>query len=257
MSTPFNPVISTFGSSHSPSDAIARPVETIARSEPVQRPAPAAPATAAPRAAVATAPATSRDPMLPQDAGSVQIDTKRDLITSQVATTAFTSNADMFLTEGVILQGTHYGLELTSTAGVVILDKSCRLLPSPTRHCKIVAKRIAVMGEAVVHHLQADETLMVCAGSRLMANTILYGRTLVMSEDAETIVTAGTRKLLPREKRAEHVFASNVKNVQGAASFDEAVAQHYARIEEQLGDELVDEPIDSAEVQRLSVVGAR
>lgn len=248
---------------HSSVDTSPRAPESIIRLEQPQRPASAAQVSqqdpsvirqAAPQQVVAPA---TRDPMLPQNAGTVQIDSQRDLITSQVAQTSFSSNADMFLNEGIVLKGTHYGLELTSTAGVVIIDKSCRLLPSPTRHCKIIAKRVAVMGEAVIHHLQADETLMICAESRLLASTMLYGRTLVMSEDAETVVTEGTRKLLPREKRAEHVFASNMKKVQGAGSFDAAVAQHYARIEESLADELVDESVDDPlDSQRLSVVGA-
>lgn len=203
-------------------------------------------------------PAPGRDSMLaPRESQAVIIDSKRDLLTSQVAASAFTSNADMYLQEGIVLKGTHYGLNLISTSGVVIIAKDCVLLPSSTRATKIVAKRIAVMGQAALSRLQADETLLIVQGSRVLVENIVYGRTLVVADESETIVTGGTRKLLDRERRAEQVYNATAREVQGALSFDDAVQQHNARIEAELGEEMMtaDEAAEAADLMARQTPG--
>ncbi|SFF31157.1 hypothetical protein [Paracidovorax wautersii] len=188
--------------------------------------------------------------LAPREEKSVAFDSIRDLITSQVADSVFTSDADMYLREGIVLKGKHFGLQLISTEGVVVIDKDCVLLPSSTRPCKIIAKRIAVMGQAALSRLQADETLLVLQGSRLLVQHMIYGRTLVVSDDSETIVTEGTRKLLPRERRAEQVYNATAREVQGAQSFDDAVQQHNARIEAALGEDLMTPEEEASQAER-------
>ena len=194
------------------------------------------PLASSPTAAAKPQASSTRDSLLPEGGKNqlLQIDPKTDGVSSKVHDTASTTNAVMLLKEGVMLSGTHYGLTLISESGVVIIDKNAKILPSSTKSSCIYAKRLAVLGEAVVARLQAEETLLLCESAKVLADELVYGRTFYAADGNHLHIKHNMRRLLPREPRVEAMLQSFQAEMNGGiASFDHAVQQEEERLDNQ------------------------
>lgn len=197
-------------------------------------PQPSRPQTQQARVEGAPNAASARDPILPSPPVTVTIDTARDQITSSLHQSVSTHNAQLLLQQGITISGTHYGLQLISTGGVVILAKDAKILPSPQQPSRIIAKRIAIQGDVLADVVQGDETMLICDTARLRVEDLVYGRTFVTAEGGELHVRRALRKLSSRERTAEAWLEEHSVAAQGVpASFDEAIRADYAQMEAQ------------------------
>ena len=223
--------MTSFGNAAKPLDS-AGTVATFPR--PVQQAS--TPVASSPASAAKPQATSARDSLLPEGSKTqmLQIDPKTDGVSSKVHDTASTTNAVMLLKEGVMLSGTHYGLTLISESGVVIIDKNAKILPSSTKSSCIYAKRLAVLGEAVVARLQAEETLLLCESAKVLADELVYGRTFYAADGNHLHIKHNLRRLLPREPRVEAMLQSFQAEMNGGiASFDHAVQQEEERLDNQ------------------------
>lgn len=142
-------------------------------------------------------------------------------------------NADMVLEEGITLDGTHYGLNLISTKGVVLIAPGARILPSSERQSRIVGAKVVVRGEAVVEHIQGDEVVYLSEGCKVLASTLVYGQSLVTADSAQLRIQSSMRKLATRERRASHHFDAHQTMVESNNSgFDDMIAELDKEIDE-------------------------
>lgn len=151
-------------------------------------------------------PSAVSDPIFERGAKYLEVNPERDLLTSHVNKLAQTFNADIFLEEGISLSGTHYGLNLICTTGVVLVTKDARILPSKTRPSCIVAQKFVNAGEAVLDRLQADVLVVLADSSKTIVGDAVWGASFVTTEKAEWRVQRTARKMAAREKRVDVLF---------------------------------------------------
>lgn len=141
----------------------------------------------------------------------LQIDPTRDLLSSMFAHTGITVDANLFLEEGVSLSGTHYGLNLISTKGVVLITESARILPSATRKSTIAADKIISAGEMILGKVQGDSMIALTDNSKTMMGEVVRGGAFVTTEKSLYRCSGGIRELTKREKRVEALYADAIK----------------------------------------------
>ena len=184
--------------------APAQPLSSVAAP---QRPtAPVAPITAAPSTAIAKAPSGALEPLTQREPSALLIDVKRDEVTSQLNSNATSVNGEMLLEQGIQIAGTHYGLNIISRSGVVVIPKGARILPSSDRPSRIIASKVVIAGEVVIDHLQADELLILAPDAQAVLGEIIYGKSFVTHDGAKLRITKGVRPLTPRERRVSHWY---------------------------------------------------
>lgn len=186
-------------------------------------------------AAMAPAAPKNTHPMFDR-AAYLQLDPQRDLMTSLTNKSSVSMDADMYLQEGITLDGTHYGVNIISTSGVVLIAPGARVLPSKKRPSRIIAKHVVIGGEAVMSLVQADDALALCDNSKLMADDVVYGGALAVTEAANLRVNSKLRGLASRERRAEALYKDAVETAAAeASSFDTLAAKQDAEIEKAAG----------------------
>ena len=150
------------------------------------------------------------------------VDAARDRITSGFRGAVCTVDADMYLTEGISLSGTHYGLNLISVEGVVLVGKDARILPSRKRASRIAAQKVVIAGEAILESLQGDQLVALADHSKTVVSKLLRGEASLITDKADWILTGQARKLTKNEPRVAQLYeqAMNEGSLQ-ANGFDE------------------------------------
>lgn len=150
------------------------------------------------------------------------VDPTRDQITSGFRGGACSVDADLFLPEGISLSGTHYGLNLISASGVVLVSKDARILPSRKRPSRIAAQKVVIAGEAVLESLQGDQLVAFADHSRTVVAKLLRGEASLITDKADWILTGFSRKLTKNEPRVGQLYeeAMNAGAYEGGG-FDE------------------------------------
>lgn len=245
----------------SPAPAVA----PISSATPIHSPAPlravastptsaVAPRPVAPQTtAVAQAPATSLEPLTQRENSALQIDVKRDQVTSSLNSNATSIDGEMVLTQGIQLAGTHYGLNIISLTGVVVIPEGAKILPSANRPSRIIAQKIIIAGEAVIERLQGDELVMIAPGAQTVIAEIVYGKSFVAYDGAKLRVTRAVRQLTPRERRVSHWYemATSEHMPANQSGYEAFCRQQDAEIEADMADSLVDAPDDKGRPQTL------
>lgn len=239
-----------------PAISAAAPIQAPAAPQPVARPAlapapagapvaarPSAPATAVVAAPRATVPTPSQEPLAQHDTTSLQIDVKRDQVTSSLNGNATSVNGEMLLRQGIQLAGTHYGLNLISMEGVIVIPEGARILPSRERPSRIIAQKIVIAGEAVIERLQADQMLVLAPSAKAVIGEIVYGKSFVTHDGASFRITKGARQLTPRERRVANWFEQTSTDGLPAdqSGFDAFCRAQDAELEANFSENLVDE----------------
>ncbi len=146
------------------------------------------------------------DPLLEGGVKLLQVDPERDQLSSNIHHLTKTVNADIFLEEGVSLSGTHYGLNLISSSGVVFVAPDARILPSKTRPSTMSVLKIVNAGEMVLERLKADALVLLADGSKTILGDVVYGQSFVITETANWRVLHSVRKSIAREKSVTTLF---------------------------------------------------
>ena len=153
--------------------------------------------------------ANAADPLFDRNK-YLQIDPQRDKTSTVIHTSGTTVDSDLLLTEGVSISGTHFGLRVISTNGVVVVCADARILPSKTRKSTIVASKAVIVGEAILDKVHVDEVLGLADNCKVIIGDVAYGSAFPVSEKANWRIQRGTRRLSTREARAADMFADAV-----------------------------------------------
>lgn len=182
------------------------------------------------------------DPLTQREPSALQIDVKRDEVTSSLNANATSVNGEMILKQGIQIAGTHYGLNIISLNGVVVIPKGARILPSAERPSRIIASKIVIAGEVVIDKLQADELLLVAPDAQAIIGDVIYGKSFVTHDGAKIRVTKGIRQLTPRERRVSHWYeAATAEHLPPEQSgYDAFCRRQDAELEASMEDTLVD-----------------
>lgn len=177
---------------------------------------------------------TTADPLLERDAQRLLVvDPARDQITSGFRGGACTVDADMYLSEGISLSGTHYGLNLISASGVVLVSKDARILPSRKRPSCIAAQKVVIAGEAVLESLQGDELVALADHSKTVVTKLLRGDASLITDKADWILNGFSRKLTNNEPRVGQLYAQAMaEGAYEAGGFDEIRAAQEKSIDD-------------------------
>jgi hypothetical protein len=146
------------------------------------------------------------DPIFDRGANYLMVDPERDGLSTHVNEIAHTVDADLYLTEGVALSGTHYGLNLISTSGVVLIDKNARVLPSKKRPSSIACQKLVNAGELVADRLQADVLVVLGDGSKTILGEAIWGTSFVTTERGLWRIQRSSRQLAAREPRVQTLY---------------------------------------------------
>lgn len=221
-----------------------RTVATAPSLASVSAPRPATPSVpvSSPSTAVAKAAPTAMEPLTQHEPSALKIDVKRDEITSQLNSNATSVDGEMLLEQGIQIAGTHYGLNIISRSGIVVIPQGARILPSANRPSRIIASKVIIAGEVVIDHLQADEVFMLAPSAKAVLGQVVYGKSYVTHDGAQFRITRGVRPLTPRERRVNHWFEDAKANHLPAdqSGYDAFSSRQDEEIEASLADSLAD-----------------
>lgn len=150
------------------------------------------------------------DPIFNRGENYLVVDPTRDGLSTHVNEIAQTVDADLYLTEGVALSGIHYGLNLISTTGVVLIAKDARILPSKKRPSVIACQKLVNAGELVADRLQADTLVVLGDGSKTILGEAVWGTSFVTTERGLWRIQRSSRQLAAREPRVESLYEAAI-----------------------------------------------
>ena len=147
------------------------------------------------------------DPLVERnDQRFLVVEPGRDQITSGFRGSVCSVDSDLFLPEGISLSGTHYGLNLISASGVVLIGTDARILPSRKRPSRISGQKVVIAGEAVLERLQGDQLVAFADYSKTVVTELLRGEASLITDKADWILTGYSRKLTKNEPRVAQLY---------------------------------------------------